>query len=62
MNCLVCNEPMRTDQRITFKTNSMSYYCDDCDLVFHVICSHQWHKENNLVLSTHGGLRIARDI
>ncbi len=40
----------------------MDYYCDICDLIFHVICTKQYHLKNNLILSTHGGLRVARSI
>jgi len=46
----------------TKKERSADYYCYKCDIGFHVIMFNIYHTKNNLILSTHGGLRVARSI
>jgi len=66
MNCLQCGSEMKMKisdyNSETKKERSADYLCYKCDIGFHVIMFNIFHIENVLVLSTHGGLRVARNI
>jgi len=61
MNCLQCGSEMRLKI-----SNSISrvgdYECKKCNIGYHVMMYGLYDVKNNLVLSTHGGLRVARSV
>lgn len=61
MNCLQCGTEMKMEI-FDKDSKTANYECKKCDIGFHVLMYHLYHIENNLVLSTHGGLRVARSI
>lgn len=68
MNCLQCGLEMKAEifKDVSWfvgkKVREMNYECKKCDIGFHVMMYNLWHVKNNLKLTTHGGLRVARDI
>jgi len=61
LNCLQCGSDMKMEifDKVSKTAN---YECKKCDIGFHVMMYHLYHVENNLKLTTHGGLRVARNI
>jgi len=68
MNCLQCGLEMKAeifkDVSRNFGKNcrQMNYECIKCDIGFNVLMYNLYHVKNNLKLTTHGGLRVARNI